>query len=476
MLGTITPINISYYKAKSQPKSKRESVSNLICNKERRLIMERTTSFWYKIAAFLLVVALIVPVLAACGDDNEEKTPTPSATTPAATTPVKTTPAATTPAATTPAATTPTATTPTATVSKEPIKIGVLCSWSGPAAMAGTLADAAIKLVDKELEKKGGINVGGVIRPIKWIRYDDKTQVAENQAGFKKLVLEDKVSAVIYGGATASVLTSESDSAEELKVPTFTVGSTPVDLSNRPYTIRCVYPNATDIGETVMDFVLNNLKPKTVGILFADMKETRERGSQIKGIATAAGVKVVYEQYVPLGTLDFSSFVTRFRMENPEVLLIDAGGPEAYYAGIFKAVPGLGGWGNIQAVCCGSASVGKLALSEKGAEGTYNWTLWTTGLQDEGSRSFERLYLEANGKAAMPIDEVMIYPPMVAIRAIEMAGSDKPADIAKAARSGNLVWENAPGGPFKINADGVHNHNGYIMQFKDGKLSKPTLK
>ena|GEM_PF-5228052 len=37
--------------------------------------------FWYKVMALVLVLALIVPVLAACGDDDEEETTTPAATT-----------------------------------------------------------------------------------------------------------------------------------------------------------------------------------------------------------------------------------------------------------------------------------------------------------------------------------------------------------------------------------------------------------
>ncbi|MFA4837316.1 MAG: peptide ABC transporter substrate-binding protein, partial [Dehalococcoidia bacterium] len=67
--------------------------------------MSRQTGLWYKIAALVLTLALVVPVMAACGGDNGDKTATPSATTPAATTPAITTPAATTPAITTPAAT-----------------------------------------------------------------------------------------------------------------------------------------------------------------------------------------------------------------------------------------------------------------------------------------------------------------------------------------------------------------------------------
>ncbi|MDD5093168.1 MAG: ABC transporter substrate-binding protein [Dehalococcoidia bacterium] len=411
----------------------------------------RTRSIpWYKLAAIVLVLALLMPALVACDDDDEVESAASMATTPAETTPG--------------------ATTLAPTISQEPIKIGVLCSWSGPAGIAGLLVDGVLKVVDKELEKKGGINVGGVIRPVKWIKYDDKTQVADNTSGYKKLVLEDKVSAVIYGGATASALTASSDSAEELKVPLFSVGSTPADLSNRPYTIRCVYPNMSSATNMVMDFAVNDLKPKTMGFLMGDMQEIRTRGSQMKGIANAAGIKVVYEEYVTSGTIDFSSFLTRIRMEKPDVLIADSGGTESFYVNVFKQMPELGGWGDIKVVGSSVSSSGT-ALKEKGAEGSYHWVVWGPGLPYAGSQEFEQSFPETAGRDPSTNDAVLYYAPEMALKAIELARSDKPEDIAKAARSGNLMWNDAPGGPFKINPDGTHTNAGHMMQFKDGKLT-----
>ncbi|MDD5093169.1 MAG: ABC transporter substrate-binding protein [Dehalococcoidia bacterium] len=403
---------------------------------------------WHKLAAMVLVLALLMPALVACDDDDEE-----DATMPSTTTLEKTTPAA--------------------TVSKEPVKIGILMSWTGPASIAGTTADTLIKLVDNEMKMEGGINVGGVIRPIEWVRYDDKTQVADNVAGYKKLVLDDHVSAVVFGGATATSLTAASDSAEELHVPLFSLGSTPADLSNRPYTIRCLMPNLFSASTMVMDFVLKDLKPKTVGFLVGDMKETRDRTSMMKERCSAAGVKVVYEQFVTSGTVDFSPFLTRIRMDNPDVLFADSGGSETFYINLYTQMPALGGWGNIKLVSPSSASGGNALNSlenKAGAEGSYHWVLWAPGLPYAGAKAFEQAYEAVLGKRVQTVDVNMYYPLSVALKAIELAGSDKPADIAKAARSGNFLWEDAPGGPFTITADGIHNNTGHMMQVKDGKL------
>ncbi|MDD5094830.1 MAG: ABC transporter substrate-binding protein [Dehalococcoidia bacterium] len=414
-------------------------------------------SFWNKSVILFLILILMIPVLAACGDDDE--TPTPPVTTSSATTPVKTAPAVTTPATTTP------------TISKEPVNIGILTSWSGAAAKAGNLVDRVLKIIDKQLADRGGLNVDGVMRPVKWYKQDDNTQVADAVAGYKKLVLQG-VSAVFIGGATAAALTATSDVAEETKVPLFSVGSTPVDLSNRPYTIRCAYTNATDIATMVSDFVLKEFKPETVGLLMANMQDIRARSSLIKQRLEAAGVKVVYEQYPEVNTTDFSSLLTGIRQKNPDVLIGD-GGADTFYVNVFKQIPGLGGWGDIKFVSNSVTSSGP-ALNEKGADGTYHWILWMPGLPFPGSKVFEDAWKAQYSERPTSGDIVMYQTIWVGLKAIEMAGSDKPEDIQKAVRSGNFVWEDAPGGSFHINADGTHNNVGQMVLFKDGVLVPVT--
>ncbi|MDD5093941.1 MAG: ABC transporter substrate-binding protein [Dehalococcoidia bacterium] len=413
--------------------------------------MQQKWTPWYKVAALVLVLALAASIIAACGDDEKEEALTPSASAPAATTAA--------------------ATTPTITVSNEPIKIGLLSSWSGSAGLAGFLVNDAMKIVQKQIDDRGGINVGGVIRPVEWIKYDDKTQVAQSGVGYKKLVLQDHVSAVLYGGASTPCLTAASDAAEELKVPLFSVGATPADLTDRPYTIRCVYPNLNDLGELEARFVASYFKPETVGFLTTDMTELRERVRIMKDVFKAAGdIKTVYEEYAPVGTVDFSSLLTGVRRANPDILMINGGGPESFHIAIFNQMPQLGGWGDITVFSTDGASSGATALKEKGAEGTYHWVSWAPGFPFPAAAAFEQTVRDVLNRSAQATDTFMYIPPWVAITAIEMAGSDKPEDIARAARSGDLAWE-GPAGPITIQANGLHSNVGNIVQYKDGKLT-----
>ncbi|MFA4835160.1 MAG: ABC transporter substrate-binding protein [Dehalococcoidia bacterium] len=406
-------------------------------------------TFWYKVMALLLVLILIVPILAACGGDNGEKTPTPSATTPVATTPVKTTPAATTPAP---------------TVSKEPIKIGALNSYSGPIAMAGVLSDQAVAVVQNQLKKMGGI-LGG--RSIEFVKADDGGTAGGTVAGYTKLALQNKVSAVVWGGAMSALINAASDTAEETKVPLFDIGNSPEDVSSRPYTILATQPSRVAVVGQVADFTLSKLKPQTVGLMVDDSTEQHQSAQLYRQKLQAAGVKIVYEEFISAGTSDFSSYLTKMKYANPDVFIADLAS-DAAMATILKQIAELGGWGNTKFLGAEASSSG-LALKMKGAEGTYHWLLWSPGLPYPGSKEFEQAWMEVQGKVPTPTNVFHYTCIWTAIKAIELAGSDDPAKIAQAARSGNLHWD-APGGPMTINPDGTNTSAGTIMQFKDGKL------
>ncbi|MDD5094921.1 MAG: ABC transporter substrate-binding protein [Dehalococcoidia bacterium] len=377
-----------------------------------------------------------------------------------------------TPPATTPGVTTPAAIT-TPIVSQEPVRIGVLTSWSGGAARAGNLVDEVLKIINTQLKEAGGINVGGVMRPVNWIKQDDATKVSDTVTGYKKLAL-DNVAVVAVGGATAASLTAASDAAEDNKVPLVSVGSTPENLSDLPFTVRGIYPNASDVSTLVSEFVLNNFKPKKVGFLSVEMQDIHHRVELMKGLLEAAGVTIGSEQYYDVGTVDFSALLTRIKHDNPDVLITNTSGMDTTYQAIFKQIPSLGGWGDIKVVAGDNAATGP-ASKEVGADGTYSWTLWTPGLPDSGSKAFERVWVKTYPGSTPSGGHVAMYQTLwVALKGVELAGSDNPAKIAQALRSGNFQWDNAPGGSFKINRDGTHNFKGVIVLLKDGKANVIT--
>jgi len=129
--------------------------------------------------------------------------------------------------------------------------------------MAGlSYADPVIKLVEKQVNDAGGI-LGG--RSLKVVKYDNRNSVADSVSGAKKLILEDKVSALVFGGTSVAQCTAVSDAAAESKV--LFVSNAPFnDLAERKFTLEMTL-SARIIVDATVKLVTEVLKPRTVAIL-----------------------------------------------------------------------------------------------------------------------------------------------------------------------------------------------------------------
>ncbi|MFA4835581.1 MAG: ABC transporter substrate-binding protein [Dehalococcoidia bacterium] len=415
--------------------------------------MSRRISFWYKVLALVMVLALIIPVLAACGDDDEKTTTVPVTKTAI--------PTATPTTATIMPTATATATPTAAPVSTETVKLGALSAWTGDNAVAGLLTDGAVAAVEQQVKDMGGILVGGVRRPLQIIKLDSRTTIAGSVAAVKKGVLDDRVSAILFGGYGAASAAAVSDACEELKVPFFSwAWQVPED---NHYTVLATYPEKAGI-DTNVSFVSNYLKPKTVGIVGLDESGGHRQMDGIKAKLQAQGIKLVYEQYYASGTNDFSPYLTKIKRDAPDVLLMWEANVGSV-AGVFKQMAGLGGWGDIKVILVSGAVVDpKLGSC---VEGIYNWVLWMPGLENPGAQAFESAFKKA-GKALNSAHWFSYVPLWTAIKAIELAGDTSPESIIKATRSGKLEWD-TPSGHAVMDTNGEYNIGGIIVQVQQGK-------
>ena len=398
---------------------------------------------------FLVVLSLLVLLVPACGGGEEEKTPAPTPT---------------------PAATlTPTAT-PTPTPAG-PVKIGVITSWSGPAAMSGLLADQIIALVEEQLKQMGGV-LGG--REVKFVRGDDRGVVAESVAQAKKLILEDKVTALTFGGISAAQFTAVSNVAEELKTPYVPVAGV-FGVPDKKYTI-CIFSREAIRARTA-DFIADVLKPKTVAWLSHDLEDSHVTLDGAEGVAgvrerlKAKGITIVSEQFVPQGMADLSPYLTRIKYLNPD-LLISYLNDVGQTVTLNKQIMELGGWGSMKYFSTTETGGAKAATSIPAAVGTYVGAWWLPGSDDPGMKAFEDAFKQKYGR--LPTPELSYYYNCIwtAIKAIELAGTDDRDKVAEAMRSGNLVWESA-WGRLRIPTDGTAVVKGMVAQIQEGsKLVK----
>jgi len=413
-------------------------------------MMYLKSGFCRKLATLILILVLIVPVFVACGDNEEETIINTLTATPTQTPTYDKT------------------VTPTATPTSEsagPVKIGAICAWSGPISMAGGMADQAIALVEDQVKQMGGI-LGG--REIKFIRGDDAGQVAQDAAQAKKLILDEKVAALTLGGVTAPGITATAEVAEQYEVP-FVGFATIYGVDKMKYS-ACLCGSEAMLSR-IANFLIDYLKPKTVAFLSYDAQDAHQVLDGEEGIVGVrdrlknAGIDIVYEQYFPQDTQDFSSYLTKIKYLNPDVLVFRPNS-EAQAITVAKQIMELGGWGNIKVF--GGTEGWTATRPFPGGLNTYTCVLWIPGSDDPGMKAFEDAWMARNKSAPNPTYTYYYNCFWTVIKAMQLAGTDDPIKVANVLRSGNLEWDSA-WGHLRIPPNGTGEVNTMVAQIVEGK-------
>jgi branched-chain amino acid transport system substrate-binding protein len=300
------------------------------------------------------------------------------------------------------------------------------------------MADPMIKLTEWQVKQEGGI-LGG--RELKIVRYDNRGSVAEAVAGARKVMDDDKVSALLWGGVSGAESEAMANFAEQNKILYVVYGAIN-NAEKRSFTLSATV-SYRDLTIPIINLVTKVLKPKTVGYLCTDLSDSRERVPIYKAGFEPAGTETVYEQYVTLGTADLSSYLTQMKYKNPDLLIIDSGNNE-FLMTIAQQVMELGGWGNTKVI---TLAPGEFARSRAGAQGWYVTAMWAKGLTHPGALKFENDFKAAVGGTPMATQVYYYNAIWTAIEAIKLAGTDTDREkIANLARfSGKLEWETPMG-------------------------------
>jgi len=351
---------------------------------------------------------LILPVVPACGGSGSEETPITTATSTA----------------------TPTITaTPIATPSAGPVKIGGINAWSGPAALSGALSDPVQKLVEWQVKQSGGI-LGG--REVKIVHYDNRAMVAEAAAGAKKLILEDKVSALIWGGTSGAEMDAISDVAEANNVLYVTMG----EFANKEAkcTISATYAETAWV-KPAFDLATKILNAKTLAFLGPDLSDGRRRYGYYEAGFESTDIKWVYKDFTPPGTTDLSPYLTKIKYANPDLLFLD-GGQNDFIITAAKQIIELGGWENIKVI---TLPTGEQAAKLAGADGWYVMSVWVPDVPNAASQKFVEDYQTVNRAPVMSASQIYYYnSAIIAIKAIQMAGSDDQVKVLDFVKTGKL--------------------------------------
>ena len=245
------------------------------------------------IGAVLLVLALLLTLAPACGNGDEEVTPTPK-----------------------PGITPTPGVTPTPTGEVKTLKMGLLAPLSGPPALWGVgLQQGAEWAVDK-MNDRGGLKVGNTTYMVELVSCDNKYLASENAACATYFTFDEGVGFVLMLGPMGPV----SPIFHENKV---WLASVTGDIPPSPE-----LPYRVDAGTTAEAWTEAGLKQltqwhpelKTIAIMDPQSVSGERWTKANKDIAPRHGLEVVASEFFPAGTQDFYPMLTKILADDPDVV------------------------------------------------------------------------------------------------------------------------------------------------------------
>ena len=334
--------------------------------------------------------------------------------------------------------------------------------------MSGVYADVigpkAVEAIKMAIADFGGTALG---QPIEILTYDHQNKPDLGAQKFREFADRDGVTMVL-GGSNTGVSLAMSPVAKEKKIPFIAIGAAGASLTGKdctPYTVHYAY-DTTALGNGTATTILNQ-GGKSWFFLTADYAFGTQLQQSAERVVNANGGKVVGAVRVPLGTSDFSSFLLQAQSSGAQVLGLANAGDD--FSNSLKAANEFGITKTMKPAALLAFITDIHALGLETAQGLYLTTGWYWDLNDKtrafGKRFFEKTGVEPTMNQAAYYSATLTY--LNAVKAAGTTDADKVMDELHKAKIDDMFTDNGV-----IRADGLMEHDMYIMQVKKPSESK----
>lgn len=347
------------------------------------------------------------------------------------------------------------------------VRIGLHGPFTGPVAYSGELMKKGFLLAVDEVNRGGGIKIGGKMIKIKEFVEDDRATPAEGVAVTEKLITRDQVHAVV-GPFNSSVGLAVAELSDRYKV----VRVVPIAVADaitkgHPWVFRNC-PNQTMQTVQNAEWAMKQGKWKKFALLLENTDYGRGGGETWSNVVKGTGGEILATEYFNLGDSDFTTQLTKIKAKDPEgiflVGLITEGAQilrQARQLGMKQQFFGLGGF----------ASDKFIQLAGGAAEGLINNSYWEPNPKIPKSIAFKENFekfskMEAEMFSAATYDAVYILK-----EAFEKAGvlgtdPESKEALRKAMHKVDYVGVQ---GRTTFDSEGQATLFVYIVTVKDGK-------
>ncbi|MFH1243458.1 MAG: ABC transporter substrate-binding protein [Pseudomonadota bacterium] len=211
------------------------------------------------------------------------------------------------------------------------IKVGVLYSITGKGSAVAKVQLDGANLAIKQVNEKGGLNMGGKKVKVEPVVRDDETKPDVGVRRIREFVDEDI--RIIVGGTFAHVSTAINEQIKPGQALFMATNGVQEKVFRKdekaPYYISPL--GAVDgIGRMCADYVAKTYKPKHVMLFLPDYAYGRGAAAGAHKIFSTKYPQIkVSETWSPVGTPDFTSYIIKIKEAKPDVVMMGHWGNDA---------------------------------------------------------------------------------------------------------------------------------------------------
>ncbi len=332
------------------------------------------------------------------------------------------------------------------------LKVGLMFGLTGAASPVGPVQLDGAKLALKDINAAGGVKLGGKKVPVEFVVRDDETKPDVAIRRFRELVTEEKVH-LLVGQTFAPIsgaLNKEVKKSPILYFPVNVVALKMFEKAEIAPTTFAVHGSAYAAGYAGASYIAKTLGHKKIVFFGPAYAFGQDQWSGAKDAFAKLGVKAEYLES-PVGTSDFTPYLTKISEMKPEIVMLAHWGVDAinvlkqsYEVGIKKQSKI---WFNWMTNVFGSG------VPAEALEGVYSLMSWyynMDGFKDaavaKAADDFEQKFRKEYGYPPDPYSAMAYIGTKEALRGIELAQSTDPDAVAKALmKSPNFDSMKGPG-------------------------------
>jgi branched-chain amino acid transport system substrate-binding protein len=351
---------------------------------------------------------------------------------------------------------------PFAQAASNKVVIGDIDDMSG--LYADVIGEGGVEAVKMAIADFGGTVLGN---KIEFMVTDHQNKPDVGAQKFREWADRDGLTMVL-GGSNTGVSLALATVAKEKKTPFFAIGAAGASLTGKdctPYTIHYAY-DTTALGNGTATTMVKE-GGKSWFFLTADYAFGTQLQEAAAKVVEANGGKVVGAVRVPLSASDFSSFLLQAQNSGAQVLGLANAGND--FTNSLKAFDEFGLSKTMKPAALLAFLSDIHALGLKTAQGLYLTTGWYWDLNDK-TRAFSKRYFEKTKREPTMNQAAYYSATLTYLNAVKAANSTDPDKVMAELHKTTIDDMFASGG--KIRADGLMEHEMYIMQVKKPEESK----